>query len=64
MKNVQRLLFALSMIFAVGARAQNMTEGGDDKYKPSIGQGSKDVIWVPTSDELVQSDIFIKQESI
>ena len=53
MKNVQRLLFALSMIFAVSASAQSMTEGGDDKYKPSIGQEGKDVIWVPTGDELV-----------
>jgi tRNA G37 N-methylase Trm5 len=53
MKIVQRLLFALSMLFAVSASAQSMTEGGDDKYKPSIGQEGKDVIWVPTGDELV-----------
>jgi hypothetical protein len=53
MKNIQRLLFALSMLFAVSANAQALAEGGDDKYKPSVGQEGKDVIWVPTGDELV-----------
>ena len=53
MKNVQRLLFTLSMLFAVSASAQALPEMGDDKYKPSVGQEGKDVIWVPTSDELV-----------
>lgn len=27
---------------------------GDEKYQPSVGQEGKDVIWVPTSDELVK----------
>lgn len=26
---------------------------GDDKYRPSVGQDGKDVIWVPTPDEMV-----------
>ncbi len=26
---------------------------GDDKYKPTVGQAGKDVIWVPTPDEMV-----------
>jgi len=26
---------------------------GDDKYQPQVGQEGKDVIWVPTNDELV-----------
>jgi SAM-dependent methyltransferase len=26
---------------------------GDDKYKPSMGQSGKDVIWIPTGNELV-----------
>jgi SAM-dependent methyltransferase len=26
---------------------------GDDKYRPSVGQEGKDVIWVPTPDEMV-----------
>ena len=45
MKNLQRLLFALSMLFAASASAQGLPEGGYDKYKPSIGQEGKDVIW-------------------
>lgn len=55
MKNIQRLLFTLSVLFAVSASVHAMTEGGDDKYKPSVGQEGKDVIWVPTGDELVMN---------
>lgn len=32
-----------------GAWAQH----GDEKYRPSVGQDGKDVIWVPTPDEMV-----------
>ena len=53
MKIAQRLLFAFSLLFAIGISAQGLTQGGDDKYKPSIGQDGKDVIWVPTGDDLV-----------
>lgn len=55
MKKAQQLLFTLSMLLAFSASAQNMIEGGDDKYKPSIGQDGKDVIWVPTGDTLVSN---------
>ena len=27
---------------------------GDEKYQPSVGQGGKDVIWVPTPDDLIK----------
>lgn len=30
------------------------TNLGDEKYQPNVGQEGKDVIWVPTSDELVK----------
>ena len=53
MKIFQDSLFAFSLFFTVSLSAQGLTEGGDDKYKPSIGQEGKDVIWVPTGDELV-----------
>jgi SAM-dependent methyltransferase len=53
MKKAQQLLFTLSMLLAFSASAQTLIEGGDDKYKPSIGQDGKDVIWVPTGDALV-----------
>jgi SAM-dependent methyltransferase len=29
------------------------TNHGDEKYQPNVGQEGKDVIWVPTADELV-----------
>ena len=31
------------------------TQLGDDKYKPTIGQDGKDVIWVPTNDAMADS---------
>jgi len=31
------------------------TQLGDDKYKPTIGQEGKDVIWVPTNDAMADS---------
>ena len=55
MKKVQQLLFTLSMLFALSVSAQSQLELGDDKYKPSIGQDGKDVIWVPTGDMLVSN---------
>lgn len=33
--------------------AFGQTKLGDEKYRPSVGQEGKDVIWVPTSDEMV-----------
>jgi SAM-dependent methyltransferase len=44
----------LSWASAVSAEA-GMTSGGDDVYKPTVGQEGKDVIWVPTDDALVRA---------
>lgn len=41
-----------SALLAPGAGAQP-TSGGDAQYKPEIGQSGKDVVWVPTSQTLV-----------
>ncbi len=30
-----------------------LADTGDDKYQPTVGQAGKDVIWVPTPDEMV-----------
>jgi len=38
-------------ITAVAAWAQ--AKGGDNLYQPQVGQSGKDVVWVPTGDELV-----------
>ncbi len=44
---VAALLFA-----AIGLQAS--AQSGDDKYQPQVGQSGKDVVWVPTPDELVR----------
>jgi hypothetical protein len=36
-----------------GAAAANNGLHGDEQYRPDVGQEGKDVIWVPTNDELV-----------
>ena len=53
MKALKAWLFFLSTLFALNTLAQNYVEGGDDKYKPRVGQEGKDVVWVPTSNELL-----------
>ncbi|MFN4999345.1 MAG: methyltransferase domain-containing protein [Betaproteobacteria bacterium] len=45
------LMFAFLLVQAGLALAD--TPHGDDKYRPNVGQEGKDVIWVPTNDELV-----------
>lgn len=42
------LFFVFSNVFA-----QSTYDFGDDKYKPSLGQMGKDVIWIPTGSDLV-----------
>ena len=41
-------LLGLSLAFT--ASAQTL---GDDQYKPSVGQSGKDVVWVPSPDQLI-----------
>lgn len=41
-------------VFAVAAQAQPKTRADCERdYKPSVGQTGKDVVWVPTPDELI-----------
>jgi SAM-dependent methyltransferase len=42
-----------SAFFALNTFAQSILEGGDDKYTPRVGQEGKDVVWVPTTNELL-----------
>lgn len=46
----QIYLFLSFFCFSLSAISQSL---GDEKYKPDIGQTGKDVIWVPTPDQLV-----------
>jgi hypothetical protein len=44
-----------SSLLALGAAADGKTRAECERdYKPQVGQAGKDVIWVPTPDELVQ----------
>ena len=43
---MRTLAFVAALLLAFGASAQ--------KYEPQVGQAGKDVIWVPTPDEVVQ----------
>lgn len=45
------MAFGLSLLLAGPGFADG--QYGDDKYQPQVGQEGKDVIWVPTNDELV-----------
>jgi SAM-dependent methyltransferase len=53
MKYFKVLPIIFSAIFAFNTYAQGILEGGDDKYQPRVGQEGKDVVWVPTTNELL-----------
>jgi SAM-dependent methyltransferase len=44
------------------AQAADSPKLGDDKYKPSVGQSGKDVIWVPTNDAV--ADAMLKMADV
>ena len=54
-RRTRRALWALSLavVFA-GACAQTQTQPVISEYQPQVGQDGKDVIWVPTSQALVE----------
>ena len=53
MKYFKVWFIVFSAVFALNSFAQNIFEGGDDKYTPRVGQEGKDVVWVPTTNELL-----------
>jgi SAM-dependent methyltransferase len=54
MNKLLRLTSALAASALISVQAFANPKLGDEKYQPSVGQEGKDVIWVPTSDELVK----------
>src|SRR5262245_38949783 len=44
---------ALSLALAFAFAPVNAQQYGDKEYQPSVGQEGKDVIWVPTPNELI-----------
>lgn len=53
MKYFKVWITVLSALFTLNTFALGDLESGDDKYKPRVGQEGKDVVWVPTSNELL-----------
>jgi len=50
---VKQVLIALFCCISLGSHAQYNTKYGDERYEPRLGQSGKDVIWLPTSTDLV-----------
>lgn len=46
-------LCALSSLFLLTPLTAQAVEYGDSQFSPSVGQAGKDVIWVPTPDQMV-----------
>jgi SAM-dependent methyltransferase len=53
MKYLKVWFTIFSAFFALNISAQSILDGGDDKYTPRVGQEGKDVVWVPTTNELL-----------
>jgi len=52
-KMIKKLILLLTLLVSGSAFCQAYFDVGDQKYQPSMGQVGKDVIWIPTSNELV-----------
>jgi SAM-dependent methyltransferase len=50
---IKKLTFLFTFLVFGNAFCQALYDVGDQKYQPSMGQIGKDVIWIPTSNELV-----------
>jgi SAM-dependent methyltransferase len=50
---IKKLIFLLTLFASGNALCQAYFDVGDQKYQPSMGQSGKDVIWIPTGNELV-----------
>lgn len=50
---IKKISFLLFFLVISNAFSQSVSDFGDDQYKPSMGQSGKDVIWIPTGNELV-----------
>jgi len=53
MKLFKVWLTIFSAFYAFNTFAQVVSDGGDDQYRPRVGQEGKDVVWVPTTNELL-----------
>ena len=58
---LQALLLAIATVAAPVERSQAAPPHGDAIYKPQIAQPGKDVIWVPSSDDIVARMLVMAQ---
>ena len=49
----KQMFIAMICCISLVSYAQYNTKYGDEKYEPRLGQSGKDVIWLPTSTDLV-----------
>lgn len=50
---IKKISFFFLFLVLGNAIAQSSYNFGDEKYRPNMGQSGKDVIWIPTGNELV-----------
>lgn len=53
MNKIKKLTFLATLFVFSNAFSQISLNTGDQKYQPSYGQSGKDVVWIPTGNELV-----------
>jgi SAM-dependent methyltransferase len=53
MKTLKVWFLVLITFCSLNTFAQVVMDSGDDKYQPRVGQEGKDVVWVPTTNELL-----------
>jgi SAM-dependent methyltransferase len=59
---MRHYLFATWVVLGLGASAVAQTPAGQQKpYEPEVGQGGKDVVWVPTPPALVEKMLDMAQ---
>ena len=53
MKFLKSWLLLIGLALSFQSFAQFPSDSGDDQYQPRLGQDGKDVIWMPTGNDLV-----------
>ena len=54
MRNAGKFLFVLALVISVAGLSAQTTTQKPKPYEPQVSQGGKDVVWVPTPQELVE----------
>ena len=61
-RHMKKMTFVFLCIFSLQVFGQfRTTKLGDEQYEPRLGQSGKDVIWLPTHDDLVTQMLRVAQ---